>query len=72
MKKVVGVLVAVLLVFAVVAPAFAALDPPKVPPKGIEGPDIRAKVPPKGIEGPDIRTKVPLKGAPEGPDVRQR
>jgi len=72
MKKLVSVLAALLLVLAVVAPVFAALDPPKVPPKGIEGPDIRAKVPLKGIEGPDIRAKVPLKGAPEGPDVRQR
>ncbi len=70
MKKLVSALVAILLVLAVVAPAFAALDPPKVPPKGTEGPDIRAKVPPKGIEGPDIRAKVPPKGAPEGPDIR--
>jgi len=52
-------------------PAFAAMDPPKVPTKGIEGPDIRAKVPPKGIEGPDIRAKVEPKGL-EGPDVRFR
>ena len=54
MKKLVSVLAALLLVLVVVAPAFAALDPPKVPPKGTEGPDIRT-VEPKGIEGPDIR-----------------
>ena len=55
MKKVVSIFAAVLLMLIVVAPAFALTDPPKVPPKGIEGPDIRAKVPPKGTEGPDIR-----------------
>lgn len=52
-------------------PAFAAVDPPKVPPKGTEGPDIRAKVEPKGLEGPDIRhsAMTQAKGV-EGPDVR--
>lgn len=50
-------------------PAFAAVDPPKIPPKGQEGPGIRAKVPPKGVEGPDIRARVEPKGL-EGPDVR--
>ena len=69
MKKVVSLFAVVLLVLAVVAPAFAAIDPPKVPPKGIEGPDIR-KVEPKGTEGPDIR-KVEPKGT-EGPDIRKR
>ncbi len=38
-----------------VGPAFAAMDSPRIPPKGIEGPDIRAGVEPKGIEGPDVR-----------------
>ncbi|MBI2114429.1 MAG: hypothetical protein HYT85_05020 [candidate division NC10 bacterium] len=52
-----------------VGPAFAAVDPPKIPPKGQEGPGIRAKVPPKGVEGPDIRARVEPKGL-EGPDVR--
>ncbi len=55
MKRVISVFAVVLLVLALVAPAFAAGAPPKIPPKGIEGPDIRANVPPKGIEGPDIR-----------------
>jgi hypothetical protein len=49
--------------------AFAAVDPPKVQPKGQEGPGIRTKVPPKGVEGPDIRARVEPKGL-EGPDVR--
>ncbi|MBI4574013.1 MAG: hypothetical protein HY713_12115 [candidate division NC10 bacterium] len=65
-------LVAIVGVLAVsVSPAFAAMDPPKVPPKGQEGPGIRAKVPPKGLEGPDIRrsSALPSQGI-EGPDVR--
>jgi hypothetical protein len=70
MKKVVSAFVAVLLMLAVVAPTFAAA-PPAVPPKGTEGPDIRAKVPPKGIEGPDIRAFPPkTPWPPEGPDIR--
>ncbi len=68
-EKVIGFVAAFVLVLAVVTPAFAAADPPKVPPRGTEGPDIRAKVPPKGTEGPDIRAKVPQKGL-EGPDIR--
>jgi len=71
MKRIMSVFAALLLVLAVIAPAFAAGDPPKIPPKGTEGPDIRAKVPPKGIEGPDIRAKIEPKGT-EGPDVRER
>jgi hypothetical protein len=40
-----------------VGPTFAAMDPPRIPPKSIEGPDVRATLPPlPGIEGPDIRT----------------
>jgi hypothetical protein len=52
-----------------VGPALAAMDSPRIPPRGLEGPDIRAKVEPKGLEGPDIRAKVEPKGL-EGPDVR--
>ena len=65
----VAVMLAVLAIS--VGPTFAVLDSPKVPPKGTEGPDIRAKVEPKGIEGPDIRqnTMPPFKGI-EGPEVR--
>ena len=39
-----------------VDPAFA-VDPPKVPPKGIEGPDIRQNTMPmlRGFERPDGR-----------------
>jgi hypothetical protein len=69
MKRLVGVFVVVLLMFGMIAPTFAASDPPRIPPKGIEGPDVRAKVPPKGIEGPDVREKIPPKGI-EDPDVR--
>jgi len=54
-----------------IGPTLAAVDRPKVPPKGIEGPDIRAKLSPKGIEGPDVRnnTQTPPLGV-EGPEVR--
>jgi len=54
-----------------IGPVFGAMDSPKVPPKGTEGPDIRATVEPKGIEGPDIRqnTMPPFKGI-EGPEAR--
>lgn len=38
-----------------VAAAFAATDPPRVPVKGLEEPDVRYVVPAKGIEGPDVR-----------------
>jgi len=69
MKRLIA-LAALLAVLALsVGPAFAAVDPPKIPPKGQEGPGIRAKVPPKGVEGPDIRARVEPKGL-EGPDVR--
>jgi hypothetical protein len=54
-----------------VGPAFTALDPPTVPPRGTEGPDIRRKMPPNGLEGPDIRHSAQL--CPlgvEGPEVR--
>jgi hypothetical protein len=67
MKKGVSVLASILLVVAVVAPAFAATERPAVPLKGTQGPDIR-KVEPKGTEGPDIR-KVEPKGK-EGPDIK--
>ena len=45
--------------------ALAAFNPPPIPPKGTEGPDIRAKVPPKSTEGPDIRHSL-LVRATEG------
>jgi hypothetical protein len=51
--------------------AFAVMDVPRVPPKGSEGPDVRARVEPKGKEGPDVRR---IRGADchgvEGPDTR--
>jgi hypothetical protein len=51
--------------------AFAAMDVPRVPPKGSEGPDVRARVEPKGHEGPDVRNVrgVDCHGV-EGPDTR--
>jgi hypothetical protein len=53
-----------------VGPTFA-VDPPKVPPKGIEGPNIRAHMPPKGIEGSDIRQNtMPVPRGLEGPEDR--
>ncbi len=71
MKRLIA-LAAVLAVLGLgVGPAFAAVDPPKVAPKGLEGPGTRAKVPPKGTEGPDIRsTTMPQPKGLEGPDVR--
>lgn len=68
MKRLI-ILAALLAVLGAGVPPAAAVDPPKVPPKGIEGPNTRAKVPPKGVEGPDIRHTIPPMGA-EGPDVR--
>jgi len=51
--------------------AFAAMEAPRVPPKGSEGPDVRARVEPKGHEGPDVRNVrgVDCHGV-EGPDTR--
>ena len=71
MKRLIALAVMLAALGAGVGPTFAAMDPPKVPTKGIEGPDIRAKVPPKGIEGPDIRMNTfPQPKGVEGPDVR--
>ncbi len=71
MKRLIAVAAVVAVLWIGIGPTFAAMDPPKVPPKGVEGPDIRAKVEPKGVEGPDIRpnTLPPFKGI-EGPNVR--
>ncbi|HEX9899829.1 MAG TPA: hypothetical protein VGC81_11415 [Candidatus Methylomirabilis sp.] len=68
MKRLITLLLFVTVLLAGIGPALA-FDPPKIPPKGIEGPNIRAKVPPKGLEGPDIRAKLDPKGV-EGPDTR--
>jgi hypothetical protein len=57
MKHLITVAV-MLAVFAIsVGPIFAVMDPPKVPPKGTEGPDIRQNTMPPftGPEGPDTR-----------------
>jgi hypothetical protein len=71
MKRLIAVAVAAAVFGIGVSATFAAVDPPKVPPKGTEGPDIRAKVEPKGVEGPDIRhnTQFPPLGV-EGPEDR--
>ncbi|MBI2455005.1 MAG: hypothetical protein HYV46_02580 [candidate division NC10 bacterium] len=57
MKRLIALAVAVAVLGIGIGPTFAAMDPPKVPPKGIEGPDIRQNTmpQPKGIEGPDVR-----------------
>jgi len=40
------------------APAYAGMaDPSAVPPRGIEGPDVRAHDRVEGIEGPDVRAR---------------
>ena len=44
-------------------------DPPQVPIKGTEGPDIRARIPPKAVEGPDIRNALAPR-VPAGPGTR--
>lgn len=41
MKRLIALAVAVAVLGIGIGPTFAAMDPPKVPPKGIEGPDIR-------------------------------
>lgn len=69
MKRMIALAVVVAALGA--APTFAAVDPPKVPPKGTEGPDIRAKAEPKGVEGPDIRhSAITQPKGVEGSDVR--
>ncbi|MBI2457142.1 MAG: hypothetical protein HYV46_13530 [candidate division NC10 bacterium] len=57
MKRLIALAVMLVALGAGVGPTFAAMDPPKVPPKGIEGPDIRQNTmpQPKGVEGPDVR-----------------
>ena len=69
MKRLIALAVALAVLGMGIGPTLAAVDPPKVPPKGIEGPDIRHRVEPKGTEGPDVRAKVEPRGF-EGPDVR--
>jgi hypothetical protein len=71
MKRLMALAVIVAVLGIGIGPTFAAGDRPKVPPKGVEGPDIRAKVEPKGTEGPDLRhrTLPPVQGV-EGPDIR--
>jgi len=65
MKHVV-ILVAVLLAVGMSAGlAVADTQSSRVPPKGIEGPDISAKVEPKGMEGPDVR-RAPSPSVPNG------
>jgi hypothetical protein len=64
-----GIPAAVLL--AGIGPAYAAaVQPPAVPPKGIEGPDIRV-VEPKSAATPRIRhCRVDDRLPVEGPDLR--
>jgi hypothetical protein len=51
--------------------AFAAEDPPRVPPRSTEGPDIRATLEPQTTACPDIRLTCPAgsRGV-EGPEAR--
>jgi hypothetical protein len=50
------ILVAVLMAFGMSAGlAVADMNSSRVPPKGIEGPDVSATMEPKGVEGPDVR-----------------
>lgn len=66
------ILVAVLMAFGMsVGLAVADMQSPRVPPKGIEGPDISAKVDPRGVEGPDVR-RAPSPSVPNGDEVVTR
>jgi len=71
MKRLITLAVMVAVLGIGVGPALAAMDSPRIPPKGTEGPDIKARVEPRGVEGPDVRARVEPKGV-EGPDVRLR
>ena len=51
--------------------AGAEMDGSRVPPKGIEGPDISVKLEPKGVEGPDVR-RAPSPAVPNGEGVVTR
>jgi len=57
MKRMIAVAVLLGVLGIAVGPGIAAVDRPKVPPKGIEGPDIRnnTQIPPLGVEGPEVR-----------------
>jgi hypothetical protein len=41
MKRLIAVAVALAILGIGIGPSLAAVDPPKVPPKGLEGPDTR-------------------------------
>jgi hypothetical protein len=57
---------------ALSAPAYAGMaNPPVVPPRGTEGPDVRSRIEPRGVEGADVRAMIESRGT-EGPDVRVR
>lgn len=66
-----GIGIGALLVVLGIGIALPTVHAAALPPKGIEGPDIRATVEPKGVEGPDVRfrNRIAPKGT-EGPDVR--
>jgi hypothetical protein len=51
--------------------AVADTQSSRVPPKGIEGPDISAKLEPKDVEGPDVR-RAPSPSVPTGDEVVSR
>ena len=57
MKRMIAVAVLLGVLGIAVGPGIAAVDRPKVPPKGIEGPDIRnnTQIAPLGVEGPEVR-----------------
>jgi len=57
MKRMIAVAVLLGALGIAVGPGIAAVDRPKVPPKGIEGPDIRnnTQIAPLGVEGPEVR-----------------
>jgi|MudIll2142460700_1097286.scaffolds.fasta_scaffold187471_2 hypothetical protein len=56
---------------ATVGIAFAAEEPPRVPPRGTEGPDIRVTVDTQRVTCDGIRLACPPEtGGVEGPDMR--
>jgi hypothetical protein len=56
---------------ATVGIAFAAEDPPRVPPRGIEGPDVRVIIDAQRANCDGIRLECPPdSGGVEGPETR--
>jgi hypothetical protein len=71
MQRKVGLTQLAVVIAATFGIAFAADDPPRVPPRGTEGPDIRVASEPQNTACPDLRMVCPSgpQGV-EGPETR--